>query len=152
VKKNLVIYWGNKKYLKKHVVKQILQKFIFMKKSKWPQKAHLWLSLHCWLIWLWLHVKASKKNTNTLSSCIHLQTNNTPNVATLALGSRPRQGVARLRAKWETREHSTCSRECKECEGMSPHTPKWTPLLGVGVSKRLPNLQSAITGVKTPCL
>ncbi len=46
------------------------------------------------------------------------------NVTTLALGSRPRQGVARLRAKWETREHSTCSRECKECEGMSPHTPK----------------------------
>jgi hypothetical protein len=45
-------------------------------------------------------------------------------VATLALGSRPRQGVARLRAKCETREHSTCFRECKECEGMNPHTPK----------------------------
>jgi hypothetical protein len=45
-------------------------------------------------------------------------------VATLALGLRPRQKVARLRAKWETREHSTCSRECKECERMNPHTPK----------------------------
>ncbi len=45
-------------------------------------------------------------------------------VVTLALGSRPRQGVARLRAKWETQEHSTCSQECKECEGMNPHTPK----------------------------
>jgi hypothetical protein len=22
--------------------------------------------------------------------------------------------------------HITCSRECKECEGMHPHTPKWT--------------------------
>ncbi len=21
----------------------------------------------------------------------------------------------------------------KECEGMNPHTPKWTPLLGVGI-------------------
>ncbi len=30
--------------------------------------------------------------------------------------------------------HSTCSRECKECEGMNPHTPKWTPMLGVGVA------------------
>jgi hypothetical protein len=70
-------------------------------------------------------------------------------VATLALGSRPRQGVARLRAKWETQEHSTCFRECKKCEGMNPHTPKWTPMLGVGVSKGLPNVQSGIAGVKT---
>jgi hypothetical protein len=33
--------------------------------------------------------------------------------------------------------HITCSRECKEskeCEGMNPHTPKWTPTLGVGES------------------
>jgi hypothetical protein len=73
-------------------------------------------------------------------------------VATLALGSQPRQGVARLRAKWETQEHSTCSWECKECEGMNPHTPKWTPMLRVGVPKGLPNHQSMIAGVKTPCL
>jgi hypothetical protein len=73
-------------------------------------------------------------------------------VATLALGSRPRQGVARLRAKRETWEHFTCSRECKECEGMDPHTPKWTPMLGVGITKGLPNLQNAIARVKTPRL
>jgi len=39
--------------------------------------------------------------------------------------------------------HITCSRECKECkeckesrecEGVNPHTPKWTPTLGVGES------------------
>jgi hypothetical protein len=60
-------------------------------------------------------------------------------VATLALGSRLRQGVARLRAKRETQEHFTCSRECKECEGMNPHTPKWTPMLGIGVLRGLPN-------------
>jgi hypothetical protein len=33
--------------------------------------------------------------------------------------------------------HITYSRECKEsreCEGMNPHTPKWTPTLGVGES------------------
>jgi hypothetical protein len=33
--------------------------------------------------------------------------------------------------------HITCSRECKEsreCEGMNPHTLKWTPTLGVGES------------------
>jgi hypothetical protein len=41
------------------------------------------------------------------------------------------------------------TRECKECEGMNPHTPKWTPMLGVGVPNELPNFQSAIVGVKT---
>jgi hypothetical protein len=32
---------------------------------------------------------------------------------------------------------------------MNPHTPKWTPIVGVGVSNGLPNLQSAMAGVKT---
>jgi hypothetical protein len=40
------------------------------------------------------------------------------------LGSRPKQRVTRLRAKKEAMNHITCSRECKECEGMNPHTPK----------------------------
>jgi hypothetical protein len=75
---------------------------------------------------------------------------NKGNVATLALGLRPRQGVARLQAKRETREHFTCSQECKECEGMNP--PKWTPMLGIRVPKGLPNFQSTIARVKNPCL
>jgi hypothetical protein len=37
----------------------------------------------------------------------------------------------------------------KKCEGMNPHTPKWTPILGVGVPNWLPNIQKAIVGVKT---
>jgi hypothetical protein len=37
---------------KKHVAKQILQKFISMKKSKWPQRAHLWFSLLSLLVHL----------------------------------------------------------------------------------------------------
>jgi hypothetical protein len=32
---------------------------------------------------------------------------------------------------------------------MNPHTPKGTPMLGIGVPKGLPNFQSAIIGVKT---
>jgi hypothetical protein len=40
----------------------------------------------------------------------------------------------------------------KECEGMNPHTPKWTPMLGVRVLNGLPKLQSTIIGVKTHCL
>ncbi len=63
-------------------------------------------------------------------------------VATLTLGSWPRQKVARLRVKRKTRE-------CKECEGMNLHTPKWTPMFGVRVPNGLANLQSAIARVKT---
>jgi hypothetical protein len=47
-------------------------------------------------------------------------------VTTLTLGSQPRQGFARLQAKRKPRS-------AKECEGMNPHTPTRTPILGVGV-------------------
>jgi hypothetical protein len=53
------------------------------------------------------------------------------NVATLALGLQPMQGVARLRAKREAGSHFTCSQECKECEGMNPHIHKWTLMLQI---------------------
>jgi hypothetical protein len=36
----------------------------------------------------------------------------------------------------------------KECEGMNLHTPKWTPILGVGVPNGFPSLERAIAGVK----
>ncbi len=42
-----VIYWGNCKCFKTHVAKKILQKILFMKKSKKFKKfkkAHLWLN------------------------------------------------------------------------------------------------------------
>jgi len=57
------------------------------------------------------------------------------NVATLALGSRPRQGVARLWAKrGAPGVMSHAFGNARECEGIDPHTPKGTPTLGVGVS------------------
>jgi hypothetical protein len=36
----------------------------------------------------------------------------------------------------------------KECEGMNPHTPKQTPIFGVGIPNGLSNFQRAIAGVK----
>jgi hypothetical protein len=51
-------------------------------------------------------------------------------VATLALGSRPRQRVARLRAK---RVMLHALESARECEGIDLHIPKGTPTLGVGV-------------------
>jgi hypothetical protein len=47
-------------------------------------------------------------------------------VAILALGLQPRQGLARVRAKRE-------ARECGKSVRMDIHTPKWAPMLGVGV-------------------
>jgi hypothetical protein len=44
-------------------------------------------------------------------------------VATLTLGSRPRQGVARLRAKRKPKNEG-------KCEGMNPNTPKGASHLG----------------------
>jgi len=52
-------------------------------------------------------------------------------VPTLALGSRPRQGLTKVRAKNEPRSHISCSRECKRVQG---NEPKWAPTLGNGVS------------------
>jgi hypothetical protein len=70
-------------------------------------------------------------------------------VATLALGLWPKQGVTRLRDKKRLESHITCSQECKECEGTNLHSPKWTPIVGVGLPNGLPNIQNAIAGVKT---
>jgi len=63
-------------------------------------------------------------------------------VATLALSSRPRQGLARLRAKRKPKNEG-------KCEGMNPHTPKGASTLGVWSPDGLLNFQRVIAGVKT---
>jgi hypothetical protein len=45
-------------------------------------------------------------------------------VATLALGSGPKQGLARLWAKGKLESEG-------KCEGMNPHAPKGTSILGI---------------------
>jgi hypothetical protein len=50
-------------------------------------------------------------------------------VMTLTLGSRPKQMHGKVWAEnaiWESHTHS------QECEGVSPHIPKWIPTLEVG--------------------
>jgi hypothetical protein len=39
-------------------------------------------------------------------------------------------------------------KNAKVCEGMNPHTPKWTLIMGVGVPNELPNLHRTIARVK----
>jgi hypothetical protein len=55
-------------------------------------------------------------------------------VATLALGSWPRQRLAKVRAKKRSLGVTSHAPEsAKECEGMNPHTPKRTPILRIGI-------------------
>jgi hypothetical protein len=61
-------------------------------------------------------------------------------VTTLALGSWPRQGVARLLAKKRKPERE------RKCEGMNPHTPKGESHLESWSPGGFPNVQRAIVG------
>jgi hypothetical protein len=45
-------------------------------------------------------------------------------VITLALGSWPKQGLAKVRAKSEAHESLHASGSLGKCEGMNPHAPK----------------------------
>jgi len=63
-------------------------------------------------------------------------------VATLALGSRPRQWFIRLRAKRKPESEG-------KCEGMNPRTPKGASTLGVLSPSGFPNFQRTIAKVKT---
>jgi len=47
-------------------------------------------------------------------------------VVILALGSWPKQGLAKVQAKSE-------ARECGKVWKNEPHTPKWAPTWGVGI-------------------
>jgi hypothetical protein len=51
------------------------------------------------------------------------------NVTTLALSSWPRQKLGKV---WAI-NHIHILGNVGECEGMSPHTPKWIPTLGVTI-------------------
>jgi hypothetical protein len=41
--------------------------------------------------------------------------------------------MEKCRLKMQPTSHIHTPKSAKECEGMSPHTFKWTPTLGVGV-------------------
>jgi hypothetical protein len=75
-------------------------------------------------------VKAFKENISHITLLFHFSIHLNQYVATLVLGSQPRQRVARLWAKRKPGSHTARSRECGKCEGMNPHTPKATPTLG----------------------
>jgi hypothetical protein len=62
-------------------------------------------------------------------------------ITTLALGSRPRQGLARLWAKKKPGSEG-------KCEGMNLQTPERVSILGVSSPVGLPNFQKMISRVK----
>jgi hypothetical protein len=66
-------------------------------------------------------------------------------VMTLTLGSQPKQKHGKVQVKSATRESHLHS---WECERMNPHTPKWTPTLGVGVFMEFRILKEVFQGSK----
>jgi len=55
-------------------------------------------------------------------------------VTTPTLGSRPRQGLTKVRAECEGQEsHFMLLGMWESVREWTPHTPKWTPTLGIGV-------------------
>jgi hypothetical protein len=55
-------------------------------------------------------------------------------VTTLALGSWLKQGLYKGVGQEGSWGVTSCAPgSVGECEGMNPHTPKWTPTLGVGI-------------------
>jgi hypothetical protein len=57
------------------------------------------------------------------------------NVTPLTLGSYEGKNMERCESKMQFESHTHTPRNLKVCEGMSPHIPKWTFILGV----RFPN-------------
>jgi len=80
-------------------------------------------------------VNLSQLKTFHLQECDKLE--NLPMelvVATLALARDQGKGVARVRAKRKPESHIKTPGSARKCEGVDPHTPKATPMLGVGES------------------
>jgi hypothetical protein len=68
-------------------------------------------------------------------------------VATLALGSRPRQrGCKGVGQKGSPGVTSGTPGSVGKCEGVNPHTPKATPTLGDGVSVDSRNFRDRFEG------
>ncbi len=68
-------------------------------------------------------------------------------VATLALGSRPRQkGLQGCGPKGSPGVTSGTPGSVRKCEGMNPHTPKATPALGDGVPVDSRNFRDRFEG------
>jgi hypothetical protein len=70
-------------------------------------------------------------------------------VTTLTLSSRPRQGLARVRAKRKPRSRISCSKECRRVQGNEPSQSQVSSHLENWSLDGFSNLQKTITGVKT---
>jgi hypothetical protein len=45
------------------------------------------------------------------------------------------KGMEKWRPKVQPEGHIHIPKSAGKCEGMNPHSPKWVPILGVGVSR-----------------
>ncbi len=79
---------------------------------------------------------------STLAFCIS-------NVTTLALGLRPKQGHGKVWVESATQKSLSHS---QECEGLSPHTLKWIPILRVWIPMESWIFKKQFEEKKTHCI
>jgi hypothetical protein len=86
------------------------------------------------------------KNTSKLNRKQKIRKRNQEYIImTLTLGLRPRQRHGKMRVN----NHIHTLRNARKCKGMSPHTPKWTPTLGIGVPMDFESSDSDLKGKKS---
>jgi hypothetical protein len=70
-------------------------------------------------------------------------------IATLTLGLRPRQGLAKLaNQEWSLGVTFHTLGSVGKCEGINPHTPKWVPILRVGIPMDPQTFKEQFQGTK----
>jgi hypothetical protein len=116
-------------------IKNMPQHFFFV---LFHFETHIWVSQG-----VWEHVKiiTQKNLVFQISFPLYVTSCHSPNLGLTTKAKACK--VANQEGSLGITSH--VPRSAKECKGMNPHTPKWTPILGI----RLPNFQRAIVGVKT---
>ncbi len=128
-------------------------------KRKWlTHEKEMWAIIHCLKTWghyigskdvvVWTNnVTLKYFSTQPKLSSKQVRWQDTLVVATLALGSRPRQkGLQGCESKGSLGVTSETPRSEGECEGVSHHTPKATPTLGDGVPVDSRNFREIFEG------
>jgi hypothetical protein len=90
-----------------------------------------WVTYPCMLCTTYLHAYLGYLPTYL---CYQLMNLSTHHVMTSTLGLQLRQGMERGGPRVQPRSHTHILKSAREYERMSPHTPKWIPTLGIGIS------------------
>jgi hypothetical protein len=132
------------------VLNQYLWNYLNVNQNFWGEHLSLTkvlLQLHNALgnkdVFVWINIGKRSQEANGLNHPHKMK-----DVTTLALGSWPRQGLAKVRAKSEPRSHISCYRKCKRVWRNEPPHSQMSSHFGSWSLNGLSNFQKLIAGVK----